>query len=298
MSDKEEDKERCPECGGMLIVEENKLRCEKCGLILEEDYLNRKPDWRAFSSEERDKKKRSGPPVSVTKHDKGLSTEIGSYGISGEDFSPEKRRYLSRLRRLHSQSRRLSGKERSLSVGFQELHRISTQLSLSKSVHEFASVIYKVASDKNLIKGRSIESIAAAALYIACRYYNVPRTLDEFKEVARVSKKKIARAERFLVKNLDVSLEPTSPVDYIPRFVSKVGLGKDVEDLSNEIAEKAMEEGVLSGRSPVSIAVASIYIAARRKEVKMTQRELSEVSGVSVVTIRKRFHEIEEILGS
>ncbi|WGI17530.1 TFIIB-type zinc ribbon-containing protein [Methanonatronarchaeum sp. AMET-Sl] len=290
------DVERCPECGGKLISEENEVRCESCGLVVDEEMIDSGPDWRAFSFDDEKEKSHVGLPSSVTKHDKGLSTEIGFKDRYGKELAPEKKAQFSRLRRHQLQSRRSSGKERSLSTGLQEMHRMVSQLNISKDVHEVAAVFYKTASGKGLMKGRSIEAMVAATLYIASRFYNLPRTLEELSEAARVSKKEVARAERYLADELDINLKPASPVDYVPRFVSELDLGKEVENRVVEVIGLADEKGLLSGRSPVSIAAAATYLVAKVMGKKVTQREISDVSGVSEVTIRNRYHEIEEEL--
>ncbi len=289
------DKE-CPECGGKLVTAENELVCDNCSLVVDESFIDRGPEWRAFSAEEEDEKSRTGTPSTVTRHDKGLSTEIGFKDRYGKDLPPEKKSQFYRLRRLHSQGKRITGKEKSLSVGLQEIHRMSSQLHLPKAIHEIAATIYKSASEKGLIKGRSIESMAAATLYLSSRFYDVPRTLDEVAEVSRVSRKEIARAERYISRELEISLKPTSPKDYVSRFVSKLDLSNECQKKSIEIIEEVNNGGAFSGKSPVSIAAAAIYIAAKILDEKITQKDLSEVSKISAVTIRKRYKDlIEEI---
>ena len=289
-----DDVESCPDCGGNLISEDNEVRCENCGLVVDDEIIDSGPDWRAFSFEDEKEKSHVGLPSSFTKHDKGLSTEIGFKDRYGKELSPEKKAQFSRLRRLQLQSRRSSGKERSLSTGLQEMHRMVSQLNIPKDVHEIAAVFYKTASSEGLMKGRSIEAMAAATIYIASRFYNVPRTLEEVSEAARVSKKEVARAERYLADELDINLKPASPSDYVPRFVSELGLDKDVENRILDVINLAEEKSLLSGRSPVSIAAAATYLVAKSRGEKVTQSDISDVSGVSEVTIRNRYQEIEE----
>ncbi len=283
---------KCPECGGNLIKESNELRCEDCGLILEEDFLDRRPEWSAFTSSGEEKKGRTGPPSTVTRHDKGLKTEIGFRDRYGRELGPKKKKLFSRLRKWHSQMQTSSGKEKSLSEGLQELQRIAGQLNLPRSIREIASVIYKRASSENLIKGRSIEAIASSALYIAARFYEVPRTLDEFVEVSRVGRTEIARAERYLVNELDIPLKPVTPESFIPKLKSDLGFGDCVEEKSFEVIDLAKKRQVISGKDPISISSAAIYIASRLCNEKITQRKISEASDVSEVTIRNRYKEL------
>ena len=69
----------CPECDGSLAAdaEHGETVCEECGLVIEEDNIDRGPEWRAFDSAEKDEKSRVGAPTTNMMHDKGLSTNIG-----------------------------------------------------------------------------------------------------------------------------------------------------------------------------------------------------------------------------
>ena len=71
---------KCPECGNDQFLEDElrgELRCSKCGLVIKESMIDTGQEWRAFDSEQISKRARTGAPLTFTKHDKGLTTEIG-----------------------------------------------------------------------------------------------------------------------------------------------------------------------------------------------------------------------------
>ncbi|MFB6361785.1 MAG: TFIIB-type zinc ribbon-containing protein, partial [Halobacteriales archaeon] len=75
----DEDEHVCPECGGQLVSDEvhGETTCADCGLVVQENEIDRGPEWRAFDSAEKDRKSRVGAPTTKMMHDKGLSTNIG-----------------------------------------------------------------------------------------------------------------------------------------------------------------------------------------------------------------------------
>jgi transcription initiation factor TFIIB len=124
----------------------------------------------------------------------------------------------------------------------------------------------------------------------------VPRTLNEISNVAHISRKEIGKTYRFLTRELELRLMPTTPQDYISRFCSELKLSKDVHVKTIEILKKAAEEELTSGRSPTGIAAAALYIASVLCGERRTQREIADMAGITEVTIRNRYKEIAEKL--
>jgi transcription initiation factor TFIIB len=293
---------KCPECKSSHLVrdyERGELVCEDCGLVLDEQFVDQGPEWRAFDAEQGEKRARTGAPMTYPIHDKGLSTEIGwknkdSYGKS---IPTRNRAQLYRLRKWQRRIRVSNATERNLAFALSELDRMASGMGLPRNVRETAAMIYRKAVNKNLIRGRSIEGVVAASLYAACRQCNVPRTLDEIASASRVGRKEIGRTYRFMTRELKLRLMPTSPQDYISRFCSELKLSGDVQTKTIEILKKADEKELTSGRGPTGVAAAAVYISSILCNERRTQREVADIAGVTEVTIRNRYKELTEKLG-
>jgi len=288
----------CPECGGRLFADEERGEtvCSECGLVVEEDEIDRGPEWRAFDAAERDSKSRVGAPTTNMMHDKGLSTNIGwqDKDAYGRSLSPRQRQKMQRLRTWNERFRTRDSKERNLKQALGEIDRMASALGLPREVRETASVIYRRALDEDLLPGRSIEGVATAALYAAARQMGTPRSLDEVATVSRIDDMEFKRTYRYLVRELNLEVKPADPTSYVPRFVSELGLSDDVERRARELLRNAVDSGVTSGKSPVGLAAAAIYAGALLCNEKVTQSEVSDVTNVSEVTIRNRYQELLE----
>ncbi len=291
--------EKCPECNSESVSFDSKRAetvCNKCGIVIDERQIDTTQEWRAFDYEQRKKRDRTGSFLTYTRHDKGLSTSIGDQGYSDlYKLSPSKRASFYRLKRWHKQVS--TATERNLRFALSELDRISSTLSLPKNIRETTALIYRKAVTKGLVRGRSMESVVAAALYAACRKHNVPRTLDEIAEASNVKKREIGRTYRFITRELKIRLLPTSPIDYISRFSSSLKLSPAVQEEAIKILKLAQEHDLVSGRGPTGVAAAAIYVSSTLSNEKRTQREVAEVAGVTEVTIRNRYKELIEELG-
>ncbi len=293
---------KCPECGSTHFIidyERGEMICQNCGFVLEESYIDQGPEWRAFDSEQEEKRARTGAPLTFLSHDKGLATEISwsNRDSYGKAIPHRNRAQIYRVRKWHQRIRVSNSAERNLSVALQELNTISSKMGLPRDVRETAALIYRKAVEKNLIRGRSIESIVSASIYAACRQLDMPRTLDEVAKSAELSKKKIGRSYRHLTKELKLNLKPTYPTSYINQFCSKLNLDKSVQQEAENIIRRAMELGIISGKGPTGVAAAAIYIAATKLKQPRTQKEIATVAGVTEVTIRNRYKEISKLLG-
>jgi transcription initiation factor TFIIB len=292
---------KCPKCNSTHLTKDYsraELVCEKCGLVIDAEIMDHGPEWRAFDSDQREKRARVGAPMTYTIHDKGLSTMIGwqnrdSYGKS---IPTRNRAQLYRLRKWQTRTRISDGTERNLAIALASLDRMSSSLGLPRNVRETAAVIYRRAVRRKLVRGRSIEGVSSAVLYAACRQCNVPRTLEEISRVANLKKKEIGRNYRDISRKLELKLLPTTPQDYISRFCSLLRLSNDVQTKTIEILKNASRKELTSGRGPTGLASAALYIASVLCGERRTQREVAEVAGVTEVTIRNRYKELAKKL--
>ena len=270
---------KCPECGSKNIVTDSKraeLYCADCGVVIAENIVDLGPEWRSYDEDQAAKRIRTGPPMSYRIHDKGLGTPMP--GLP------------ARTKRLRGIS--IDSSDKTLALALVEIDRMACALKLPNNIKEETSVLYRKAMKHNLIKGRSIEELVSAMLYITCRQYEVPRTLKEIAEVSRSPLKKIRRSYIFLLRKLVIKLAPANPARYIPRFCSKLGLSEEIREKATDILKDDQGTGVAKGWGPIGTAAAAIYIAAILSGEKITEKEIAKVVGTTEITIRDRYKEL------
>jgi transcription initiation factor TFIIB len=292
------EKRKCSECGSTNIIYDpshGEYVCGKCGLVVEESVIDMTQEWRAFDEDQRSKRVRTGAPLTMIKHDQGITTEIGKG--RGELFkvAPKKRAQYYRLSKWHK--RLIKSKDRNLSFAFSELQRLVSYLGLSQAIHERIAKLYEKAVEKGLVRGRSTESIIAALIYIVCREEGAPRTLDEISKASNITKRDIGKTYRYIARKLDLRILPAKPQDYVPRFGSLLGLDEKVQVRAVKVLDEATKHDVTSGKGPIGVAAAALYIAAVMEGKRKAQREVADAIGVTEVTIRNRYKEIVDHLG-
>ncbi|WP_049912949.1 transcription initiation factor IIB [Halococcus thailandensis] len=294
--------ETCPECGGPLRSDAShgETACAECGLVVDEDEIDHGAEWSAFSAKEREQKSRVGAPTTEMMHDKGLSTNIGwaDRDAYGNSLSNRKKRQMNRLRTWNERFRTEDARDRNLKHALGEISRMASALGVPESVRETAGVIYRRALEENLLPGRSVEGVASAALYAATRQASIPRSLDEIGNVSRVETVAIMRTYRYVSRELNLTIPPSDPTDYVPRFASKLGAPEEVERAARDILEEAIDAGYPSGKSPVGLAAAALYAGSLITNNNLTQKEIGEAANISKVTIRNRYRDLLEISGA
>jgi len=276
---------KCPSClNKKIITDENtgELFCGKCGLVLNDKITNTGAEWRSFSSDEGNKA-RTGAGTSLTMHDMGLSTVIGAANkdSTGKPLSASVKSSIERLRTWDSRSQANSSADR---------------LALTDAVIEKAAYIYRKAMERKLVRGRSIQGLVAACIYAACRNTETPRTLDDIAGGINIRRKDVARCYRLIFRELELKMPVVDPVKGVSKIASIAGLSEKCKRKAIEMLTLAKKVGAVAGKDPMGIAAAALYLSCISIGESKSQKEISQASGVTEVTIRNRCAGLRKII--
>jgi len=292
----------CPNCQSTNLKTDythGEIICRDCGFVIEDEMFDFGPEWRAFDEDQKSRRSRTGGLVRYSKLNKGLTTEIDRYDrdIRGGPIQPERKAQVYRLRKWQRRSRMSDSIQRNLSIALPELDRMCACLKIPNNIKEECAMWYRRAVTSGLVRGRSIECVVAAIIYLISRRHHLPKTLEELEEVSGVKKKDIGRSYRFVCRRLKLKMPVATPMDYVPRFASELGLSGRTEAKAIEILEMATKRGITSGKGPTGVAAAAIYLAGKITNDKQTQKDIAgRLVGVTEVTIRNRYEELVRAL--
>ena len=293
----------CPECQSSLIddVQNGEIICSGCGVVVADQMADYGPESKGSSLEEKMKLARATGQTTYSQHDLGITTEISmsTKDFSGKSINTEIANQMHNLRKWQQRVRVSSPRERRLANVLAKIGEACNSLSLTKNVLETASMIYRNLDDKMDVKGKSVASISAATIYMACKQCDIVRSLDEIcqglcaqKEV-KAKVKLAARYYRTMVMEMGSFTAPIITIDkYISKFANLSKTDVRVERLALEIAEKTKNNSIADGKAPNGIAAAYLYVASVLLGQNVLQRDVSSIAGVTEVTIRNRCKEI------
>ena len=283
---------KCPACGGRkMVTDQNtgELFCGKCGFVVTDKVADTGAEWRSFSNDETNRT-RVGAGTSLTMHDMGLSTVIGTANrdSTGKPLSASVKSSIERLRTWDSRTQAHSSADRNLRQALNEMDKLKDKLALTDAVVEKAAYIYRKAMEKKLVRGRSIQGLVAACLYASCRNTETPRTLDDVAKGINIRRKDVARCYRLIFRELELKMPVVDPVKGISRIASIAGLSEKSKRKAITILNEAKKDGMVAGKDPMGIAAAALYLACISTGEVKSQKDISIASGVTEVTIRNR----------
>ena len=293
----------CPECESTLVddTQNGERFCSACGVVVAEQMADYGPETKSSSLEEKMKLARATGQTTYSQHDLGITTEIaiGTKDFSGKSINSQVASQMHNLRKWQQRVRVSTPRERRLSIVLAKIGETCKTLALSKNVLETASMIYRNLDGKVEVKGKSVVSISAATIYMACKQCEIVRSLDEIcrglcsPKDLKPKTKLAARYYRTMVMELGNSTAPVITMDkYISKIANLTGTDVRVERLALEISEKTKDRNLADGKAPNGIAAAYLYVASILLGQNVLQRDVSSVAGVTEVTIRNRCKEI------
>ncbi len=290
---------RCPSCGSSRIRSDYKRGeryCMDCGLVIEDVLFDFGPEWRAFERDEVEKRARTGGLLRYAKLEKGLVTEIDRYDkdIRGRTIPVEKKAKFYRLRKWQKRASTATSLQKNLFTALPELDRMCSYLDIAYGMKEECAKLYRECATKGLVRGRSIESMVAAVIYIVARQHHEPRTLEELEYVSGVGKKDIGRSYKKIIHELKLRIPAISTVDYVPRVAGKFGISGETTARAIRILKKAEKLGITSGKAPLGVAVAAVYAAGRITSDRKIPKEIKSFEKISGNTIQRIYKELSK----
>ncbi|PKI84883.1 transcription initiation factor IIB [Malassezia vespertilionis] len=312
----------CPECQTVPpnITEEfasGDLVCADCGLVLGDRIVDTRSEWRTFANEDGDDPSRVGSAANPILD--GITEQLESR-IAARDGGTGTSRDL-----LRTMSRTYGSRDRSLLDAFDSIQNKCDSIHLPRTVCDTAKQAYRRVDQEKLLRGKHTDAIIAAAIYVACRVNRVPRTFPEVCALTSVRKQQVARCFREMKEAFGLNATGMGSVagseaahagagpgpgtsgagtplglaigatDLVARYCNHLGLDMSIVRVTEAITNRIHDLGYLAGRSPITIAAASIYLVTILVDEQRTARRISVAAGVSDVTIKHSFKELLKV---
>src|SRR5919198_223509 len=287
----------CNKAKAISDPESGEVICSNCGMVISDKLQeSNRPEWRSFNTEEVNNRSRTGAPTSLARHDMGLATIIGNgdRDASGNKINVVMQSAMERLRTWDFRSQTHSSTDRNLLQAFSELDTLKDKLGLPDAAVEKTAYMYRKAQERGLVKGRTISSVMASVVYIACRELGISRTLNDVALAADVRHKIIARTVRQLILELDFKVPNTDPMKCIARVANKANLSEKTKRQAISIMNDVKKKDTLAaGKHPMSLAATVLYLSCIKTGGNIKQDDIANAAGITGVTLRNRLKDLK-----
>ena len=292
----------CSMCGNTKSVmdsESGETICSGCGMVMSEKAENMGSDKISDTFDKHNKNARTGSPMSVAMHDMGLSTVIGrsDSDSAGSPLKSSMKPTMGRLRMLDGRSKEHKTADRNFRRAFSEIRRLKERLRVPDAVMERAAYFYRKIYETDMIRGRTINSFAAAAMYAACRESGTVRSLSDVQTASNIGRKVIGRHYMMLVDALGLVIPQIDPIQSIAKIASVVGTSEKIRRYAIRLLEQASKSKTTAGKRPECLAAGALYASYLHHGEYTTQDDIASAAGISTVTLRHQQIMFSEWMG-
>jgi transcription initiation factor TFIIB len=271
----------CPECKSPHLLaqrDENCTVCLDCGFVISAQTTKQNSERKSCTNNQQEKARQTSHFVKAK-----LSTD-------NEGNSHEK---MARALEQWKDVKVWDSTERNLAIALQFTTKIAIDLSLPRITLEKASLAYKKIIENGLLKGRSMRTVCAIAVYIGCKQCKTAITINDVARASKINPRKIYHSYKRITKHFDFSIQPTRTSNHVVELSARLQLTPPTTEVLGKIIAVIDSSKGFVGKSPTGVAAAAIYISSLLAGEKRTQREIAEVARITEATIRSRCRDIE-----
>lgn len=263
------------ECKHDLVIDEGQQVCRCCGTMFNQ-ILDEGAEWRNYEDNKGEDHSRTGFTVSDLLPESSYGAMISHKGT----YSPG----MKSIQRLSMWSMS-SNSERSWMGIFDAIQLSCTQAGLPKAIILDACGLYKQMEEAQKVRGETRRALMGAAVYVACRNNGAPRTHEEIGRLFLVNIRTLCKAIAQYSQTTNTVLD--TQIGIAERLCVAMNLDDNqrdsLMDMLYEISTKSEDDFEHTPKTIVAGVVAKIL----GLKTKASMKQLSEVSGVSALSIHK-----------
>ena len=294
-------REHCEMCQYSLAYsDEGFLTCtnNKCGIIYK-DILDHSPEWRYYGADDNQNSDptRCGIPINPLLEESSYGCRVLCMGKSS---------YEMRKIRRYTEWQSMPYKEKSQYDEFQQITILAQNSGIPKLIIDEAMRYHKKISEAKTYRGLNRHGIIAAAIYVACRTNNYPRTPKEIATMFHLdntSATKGCKNAISIINEMEADMEnvdkttlcSTTPLSFIERYCSRLNINSELTTLCKFIAMKIQKNNLIPENTPHSIAAGIVYFVSQTFNLNVSKQQVNAISEISEVTINKCFKKLNSI---
>jgi transcription initiation factor TFIIB len=137
----------------------------------------------------------------------------------------------------------------------------------------------------------------AAAVYLACREMETPRTIKDISQNSNIKRKEIGRNIRILTVELSIKPPVFDPMKRIVKVANSAQIGERTTRHAFKMMNEVLRRKTASaGKDQMGLAASILYIACKETGEHKSQKIMASAAGVTEVTIRNSIRDLAKNL--
>ena len=120
--------------------------------------------------------------------------------------------------------------------------------------------------------------------------------MQDLIEESSVNAKMLQKCYKVVIRELNIKPSMLNPILLIPKYINMLKLGIDIEKQTIELIRNYIKRKSFSGKDPKGLCAGALYLTCRLEKRPITQKAISEVTGITQVTLRSRYKELMRFL--
>jgi len=285
-------KKICISCKSERLIIDNTKGysvCQDCAVINEE-FLDKNVEY----SSEQNGASRYGCPSNYFFPKSALGTKISS-------------KCNNRASLLQRQGQ-MPYREKSLLEVLEKIQSKCKKYNITQPIIDSAKILYKQISDckhtSGIRKGKHIimrcinrRSMIGACVFFACQIQEEPRRPKEIADIYDLEIKHFNHGCKKFIDYINLfsiffKINSSQSFDFIERFAKKLNIDKKYINIAKDISTNIHNLELASTHEPPSVAAGCILLVANMYQVDINKRQISDIFGISHVTISKTYRKI------
>lgn len=270
--------EQCCEAPLVTDEERGELICPICGTVQKEKMPEIAKEERPSYSEEGDSR-RTAP--------QGMASMISRNGKDAFErpLSPQVRRNVERLRQWDRRSPKTRFDEK-LIRKFSYIESVCRKLGFNKRMTAQVVQYSRKAHKKGLFRGRSMETMILALVYIVSQEWSMMRMLQDVVKEGGGKRRQVRRAYKVVCDAFSIPTHLPDYIQLISRIAHELSLSERTCRRAIAICEKMREMRLTGGQNPSSIAAVCITLACKKKKQPVLREAIARTANISGVSLR------------
>lgn len=294
-------REKCECCNEILrITDEGFIACQNktCGIIYK-DIVDQSAEWRYYGADDSNTNDptRCGLPINPLLKESSYGCKVLCLNNSS---------YEMRKIRRYTDWQSMPYKEKSQYDEFQKIGILAHNSGIPKLIIDDAIIYHKKISEAKTFRGFNRDGIIAATIYISCRINGYPRTAKEIATIFKLDNTSATKGcknaitiinelEENTANNEKTSFCKTTPLSFIERYCSKLGINSELTTVCKFIATYIQNKNLIPENTPHSIAAGIVFYVSVICNLNITKKSINVISEISEVTINKCYKKLEDL---